>query len=258
MIQLPNQPHPCPVCQGAATPYDVVDFNKSCVEERGVFLTHSGIPIYYFLCPSCGFLFAPEFSVWTTEDFSRFIYNADYHRVDPDFDGTRAKVNAEGLLKLFPDYQGIHHLDYGGGDGQLSRILQSAGWDSTSYDPYAGNDKQLPEGARFNLITSFEVFEHVADPHPLLASLTSRLADPGLLLFSTMLSDGHLQRPRRIDWWYISPRNGHISIYATETLRTLAARYGYQCASPRPILHLFWKHMPDWAAHIRQRLESSP
>ena len=258
MIQLPNEPHPCPVCQSGATPYDVVDFNKSCVEERGVFLTHSGIPIYYFLCPTCGFLFAPEFGVWTPQDYARFIYNADYHRVDPDFDGTRAQVNAEGLLKLFPDSAGIRHLDYGGGDGQLSRILRNAGWDSESYDPYAGNGSVLPEDARFNLITSFEVFEHVADPHPLLATLSKHLANPGLLIFSTMLSDGHLQRPRRIDWWYISPRNGHISIYSERTLRHLAERYGFHCASPRPILHFFWKQLPDWAEHVRNGLISAP
>ena len=255
MIQLPAQPHPCPVCSGSATPYDVVDFNKSCVEERGVYLTPSGVPIYYFLCPACGFLFAPEFSAWTPDDFARHIYNADYHRVDPDFDGTRSQINAQGLLKLFPQAAALSHLDYGGGEGHLSLMLQAAGWNSQSYDPYAGRGVTLPEDARFDLITSFEVFEHVPAPRPLLDSLAAHLTDPGLLIFSTLPSDGHLQRPRRIDWWYISPRNGHISIYAAQTLRHLAREYGFRYASPLPGLHFFWKQLPAWAEHLRPGLE---
>ena len=255
MIQLPANPHACPVCQGKATPYDVVDFNKSCVEERGAYLSLSGVPIYYFLCEECNFLFAPEFGAWAPEDFASHIYNADYHRVDPDFDGTRSHVNAEGLLKLFPRANALRHLDYGGGEGHLSQALQVAGWNSRSYDPYAGREAPLGEDARFDLITSFEVFEHVAQPRPLLDTLSKHLQTPGLLIFSTLLSDGHLQRPKRIDWWYISPRNGHISIYSERSLRYLAEQYGFRHKSPLPGLHFFWKHLPPWAEHLRPGLE---
>ena len=255
MIRLSVQAQPCPVCGSDAAPYDVADFDKSCVGARGLYLTPSGVPIYYFLCPSCGFLFAPEFKNWTAEDFARHVYNADYHRVDPDFDGTRSQINAQGLLKLFPANAKLRHLDYGGGEGHLSLMLQAAGWDSQSYDPYAGRGTPLPADARFDLITSFEVFEHLPAPRPLLDELSARLSDPGLLIFSTLLSDGHLQRPRRIDWWYISPRNGHISIYAEQTLRRLANEYDFRYKSPLPGLHFFWKRLPAWAEHLRAGLE---
>lgn len=38
---------------------------------------------------------------------------------------------------------------------------------------------------QFDLVTSLEVIEHVADPHLFLASLTARLTDDGLMLLST-------------------------------------------------------------------------
>lgn len=239
--------HSCPVCGGECEPYDVVDFHKSCAESAGRFLSLSGIPIYYFLCRECGFLFAPEFRHWSRRDFANYIYNKDYIHLDPDFATVRPRQNAQNLLGILPSPQGVRHLDYGGGEGELSRTLRAAGWDSTCYDPYAGSHQTVPRGARFDLITSFEVFEHVPDPHALLKELDGLLADRGLLIFSTMLSDGHLQRPNRIDWWYISPRNGHISIYAKASLEHLARRYGSRYCNPFPVTHVFWKQAPAWA-----------
>ena len=226
------------------------------MEERGLHLPPSGIPIYYHLCDACGFLFAPEFATWTQDDFAQRVYNDLYLEIDPDFREVRPRINAEGLIKMFPDPRGIRHLDFGGGEGFLSRRLRDAGWDSRTYDPYAGSGEPLPPGARFDLITSFEVFEHVPDPLRLMRDLDSLLADYGVLMFSTMLSDDHVRRPRRIDWWYIAPRNGHISIYARKSLDHLAARFGFRYRSPAPIpdLHFFWRREAPWARHILQRL----
>lgn len=241
---------PCPACAGHCVPLDVVDFHKTCVEEKGLFMSLSGIPVYYFLCEQCGFVFAPEFSSWTPADFGKYIYNAQYAEIDPDFKTVRPEINAQGLLKLFPQMQGVTHLDYGGGAGYLSELLRGAGWDSRTYDPYAGEHRTLPPGARFQLITSFEVFEHVPDPVRLLEDLGKMLDDDGVLFFSTELSDGRVQRHKRIDWWYIAPRNGHISIYSQESLRRLAERFGYRCYTILDSLHLFWKQPPAWARHI--------
>lgn len=191
---------PCPVRAGHCVPLDVVDFHKTCVEEKGLFMSLSGIPVYYFLCEQCGFVFAPEFSSWTPADFGKYIYNAQYAEIDPDFKTVRPEINAQGLLKLFPQMQGVTHLDYGGGAGYLSELLRGAGWDSRTYDPYAGEHRTLPPGARFQLMTSFEVFEHVPDPVRLLEDLGKMLDDDGVLFFSTELSDGRVERHKRIDW----------------------------------------------------------
>ena len=47
----------CQICGGIAKPLDVVDFNKSCEERRGLFLRLSGIAVYYFYVQSVRLLF---------------------------------------------------------------------------------------------------------------------------------------------------------------------------------------------------------
>ena len=241
---------PCPVCQGHCVPYDVVDFHKTCAEERGLFMSLSGIPIYYFLCERCRFVFAPEFGSWSPADFAKFIYNADYAAIDPDFKALRPDTNAQGLLKLLPEARHVRHLDYGGGEGRLASILRAAGWNSTNFDPYAGESRTLPADAKFDLITSFEVFEHEPDPLFLVERLTGLLAESGLIVFSTLLSDTQLHPPKRIDWWYVAPRNGHISIFSNDSLVHLAERFGYRLFGFHEGLHVFAKQVPAWAKHV--------
>lgn len=237
----------CPVCGHAASLLDVVDFNKSCEEVRGTFLPVSGVPIYYALCDDCGFCFAPEFAKWAVEEFATRIYNDDYRLVDPDYVDARPRANAEMVAGMFAQHVlEIRHLDYGGGNGILSSELFSAGWDSHSYDPFVDGPLSNDLG-RFNLVTSFEVFEHVPDVNRLIATLSSLLDGEGLVLFSTLVSDGNLARNRRLEWWYASPRNGHISLFTRKSLALLGAKEGLTHASMSPNLHMYWRRLPAWA-----------
>lgn len=243
---------PCPVCGAACVTLGVVDFNKNCEEVRGVQLPPSGRPVRYVVCESCGYAFAPEFLAWTPEDFQREIYNAGYTLVDPDHAETRPGVNAETILATFGDHgRAIRHLDYGGGAGRLSELLRAARWCSTSYDPFFDMRVALQDLGRFELITCFEVFEHVPDVAQLAARLESLLAQDGLILASTMVSDGQLVRGQPLTWWYASPRNGHISLFSARSLAVLAARNGLNTGSISPLIHLFWRReFPAWARHL--------
>lgn len=242
---------PCPVCGTPGAAFDVVDFNKSCEEHRGVFLPLSGEAVYYHLCGSCGHLFGPQFSDWTEQQFLEKIYNDDYGLVDPDYEITRPESNAEFLLKHFDDDSGhIRHLDYGGGNGYLSEILVESGWDSTSYDPFPANDTRISELGRFNFITAFEVFEHVPDPLELMHNLLGLMDDSCMVMFSTLLSDGFIQRGQRINWWYCSPRNGHISIFSKRSLETLCKRHDVRLVSFGPGTHAFVNKTPSWASKL--------
>jgi SAM-dependent methyltransferase len=251
MTQKELQEDACPVCAGASALIDVVDFNKSCEEVRGKFLPLAGIPIYYSLCAQCGFCFAPEFSRWTLEDFESRIYNDSYVQVDPDYLDVRPRANAQGLVGMFGDRgQEIRHLDYGGGNGLLSDALRKAGWQSASYDPFV--DRETDPGAlgEFDLITAYEVFEHVPDVRQLASNLSSLLAADGVVLFSTLVSDGNLGPRQRLAWWYASPRNGHISLFSRQSLSVLGATEGFNFGSFSAVSHAFWRRIPPWAAHI--------
>ncbi len=242
---------PCPVCDALSTPLDVVDFNKSCEEVHGKYLPMLGLPVYYAVCQECGFCFAPEFSQWTLDDFAVRIYNSDYAQVDPAYIEVRPRAYANDLAQMLGDgARYIRHLDYGGGNGLLSSLMNDSGWKSSSYDPFVDGQIRPAELGRFDLITAFEVFEHVPDVRRLVSDLSALLAKDGIVLFSTLLSDGNIAPHQRLSWWYASPRNGHISLFSKASLAILGAKEGFSFRSFSPNFHVFWKTVPAWASHL--------
>jgi hypothetical protein len=240
----------CPVCNNVATPLDVVDFNKCCEEARGRFLPICGIPIYYYHCSNCSFTFAPEFEMWTEKDFLEKIYNDEYTKIDPDYLEVRPQSQLQILTQLFGEQKNlIQHLDYGGGNGKLSLLLRQEGWNSATYDPYTSGAVSISDLGTFNLITAFEVFEHVADIHGLMKNLTQLMSDDSLVLFSTLISDGNLKPNNRINWWYASPRNGHISLFSQKSLILLGKKYSVNLGTLNDDFHCYCRQLPHWARH---------
>lgn len=241
----------CPVCNGACSLLDVVDFNKSCEEARGKFLGLAKIPVYYSLCNVCGFCFAPDLLAWTLDEFQRQIYNDQYIHVDPDYIEKRPQANAASLCSMFGCLpSSVRHLDYGGGNGLLMRLLRESKWNSFSYDPFVDRDTNVKQLGKFELITAFEVFEHVPDVQELMSDLCSLLSPDGLILFSTLVSDGNIRPNQRVNWWYASPRNGHISLFSKKSLAILAKHSGFNFASFSQGFHTFFTKVPPWASHI--------
>ena len=212
---MQNPTYLCPICDSQSQMIDVVDFSKNCEENKGIFLPLSGIPIYYFMCDGCNFTFSPAFWNWNEQDFLDCIYNEQYIEIDPDYVETRPLANASFLQNIFPNQKGlINHIDYGGGNGVMSSLLKQNSWISKSYDPFPKSTTSIDELGKFNLITAFEVFEHVPNPNELMDNLTKLMDESCLILFSTLISDRDIKLNSRINWWYCSPRNGHISLYS--------------------------------------------
>jgi 2-polyprenyl-3-methyl-5-hydroxy-6-metoxy-1,4-benzoquinol methylase len=102
----------------------------------------------------------------------------------------------------------------------------------------------------YDLVTAFEVFEHVPDVQALVADLHRLCRPDGLILFSTLVSDGQLALGRKLTWWYASPRNGHISLFSTESLKRLMSGKGLQVGSLSAGTHIACQTPPPWAAHL--------
>jgi SAM-dependent methyltransferase len=241
----------CPVCFGACFLFDVVDFNKSCAAEQ---LPLSGIPIYYVRCAACGFCFAPECHALSPEEFTTHIYNNEYLAVDPEYLEIRPRKNAATLLAMFPDLPGfVRHLDYGGGNGLLAQALRESNWNSVSFDPLLDKAPGIGSLGKYDLITAFEVFEHVPDVHELMSNLRRLLSPGGLVLFSTLLSDGNIQPNKRLTWWYASPRNGHISLFSRKSLDILVrtSEADWRFGSFSEGFHaIHTSSPPSWAKHL--------
>jgi 2-polyprenyl-6-hydroxyphenyl methylase/3-demethylubiquinone-9 3-methyltransferase len=90
----------------------------------------------------------------------------------------------------------------------------------SNYDPHNSSFDLFPN-KKFDIIFSSEVFEHCVNLNTLSKELSKLLHEDGLIIFSTMLQPKNLSEIK-CSWWYISPRNGHISIYSQKSLKTLA------------------------------------
>ena len=221
---------PCKICGTSSPFHGVVDFNKSC-ESRHRRDAVKGEAVWYNRCGECGFLFTTQFDHWTPEDWRREVYNAGYAAVDPDqANGIRAQNNV-GFVADFARQRNLTRiLDFGGGDGLLARILTEGFFDAQTWDPLV--DQPRPSGD-FDLITAFEVFEHSANPRETVAELRSWARPHAVELVSTLTND---------DWdvshWYVSPRNGHVSMHTTRSLEKLFDQSGWTVCHLSAAVHL--------------------
>jgi 2-polyprenyl-6-hydroxyphenyl methylase/3-demethylubiquinone-9 3-methyltransferase len=240
---------PCKCCGAAAIPYGVVDFHKNCEILRRKVLDVSGVPIYYYRCPECRFLFTTAFDDFSADDFRRYVYNDEYLLVDPDYAGRRARSSAEFLTQLFEEARPRRLLDYGGGSGILADCLREAGFPQVeSYDPFVPPHAGRPAG-RFDCVVCFEVVEHSTDPRQTFADMLDFLAEPGIVVFSTLLQPRDIDQ-QGLNWWYAGPRNGHVSLFSREGLQALIEPFGFACASFNDNLHVLYREVPDFARHF--------
>lgn len=225
----------CKVCDSEARLCGVVDFNTSCNSKLPDYavLPLSGVPIYYHRCENCGLIYTHAFDDWESEDFKTHIYNEDYVTHDPDFLGVRAKSNAELIMSNFETIQQWNVLDYGG-DGQLTQLLKAQGVNACAWDPFHF-DAPMPDG-RFDLITSFEVFEHTPTPIVTLQDACGFLNESGAIFFSTLVSDAHTAQGT--SFWYIGPRNGHVTIHTKKSLSILFSKVGLEVIHFSDSLHM--------------------
>jgi SAM-dependent methyltransferase len=215
----------CKVCGCPALPFDVVDFWKFCSEQDCYAMGMSGIPVTYFRCIRCEFIFTTFFDDWSPEDFSNYIYNDDYARIDGEYKEIRPARDATAMAaRLVGISSDMRMLDYGSGSGAFAATLRELNrLNFSNYDPFSHPSK--PEG-EFDLLTCFEVMEHSAHPLALLTDM-KRFAKPGAsIVFSTGLQPPNIETIRG-NWWYIGPRNGHASIFNAISLALLAERLGF-------------------------------
>lgn len=241
----------CKCCGGEARLCGTADFARSCVDAWAAApFASAGIAVPYHRCTSCAFLFTAAFDRLAPEAFAEHVYNDDYVLADPDFTGLRANARAQWMAKVFPAAKGRRLLDYGGGDGTLAANLRAMGYAKcTSYDPFHLAAGGRPAG-RFEIVTSFEVVEHSPAPLQVMKDLRWFMDDESLLVFSTLLQPADIEHdPMR--WWYVAPRNGHVSLHSRRSLDVVMERVGLSWGSFDEGTHVaFRKRPPRFAAHI--------
>ncbi|MBS0383631.1 MAG: class I SAM-dependent methyltransferase [Proteobacteria bacterium] len=148
-------------------------------------------------------------------------------------------------------------LDYGAGTGLFVRLMRDRGYDFRWTDPHCENlfalGFEAGEQDRFDLITCFEVVEHLTDPLPVFEQLLARTPN---LIFSTELLPEVRNRPGQ--WHYYAPETGqHVGFFTAASLQRVAQRLGRHFASDGRMLHAITRDPLDprwlrWLAKQRR------
>lgn len=194
--------------------------------------------ISYYQCKHCGFIQTEE-PFWLEESYSQAINDSDIGIVSRNIEHARL---SKTIISIFFN-SGARFVDYGGGYGMFVRLMRDYGFDFYRSEKYCQNlfakgfDLEEPSYDTFELLTSFEVFEHFLDP---VTELDNLLKLSPNILFSTALIPPSNPKPE--EWWYYGLDHGqHISFYTVKSLQYLANSKGLNLYTNSRNLHLFTK-----------------
>jgi hypothetical protein len=211
----------CPLCLGAVSWF-----------ADGTVLDH--VPVRYLRCNDCGSVVLPN-PTWLDEAYSHAISPLDVgllERCVQMANVTTAVVLAQGLRKG-------KFLDFAGGYGTLTRLMRDRGLDFRHNDPLCENlfaqGFEAEIGERQDLVTAYEVLEHLSDPAGTLAEVAQ---STDLLLATTRLLPTPVPKPG--SWDYYAEESGqHVTFYSIAGLRGLGKRLGMQLTTSGRTTHLF-------------------
>jgi hypothetical protein len=98
-------------------------------------------------------------------------------------------------------------------------------------------------------VICFEVVEHSTHPTGLFADMKELLLDPGIILFSTLVQPGDIDK-QGLNWWYAAPRNAHVSLYTKPSLAQVGHQLGFTLGSFNESYHVFFRDIPEFAKHF--------
>jgi hypothetical protein len=192
--------------------------------------------VQYYRCSRCQFIFT-EHPYWLEEAYSSAITRLDIGLVQRNQLMTPV---VKAVINKWLDPAG-RFIDYGGGYGMLVRMMRDQGFNYYRQDIHCENlyansfDVADVPPFKAELLTAFEVFEHLVDP---VAELEKMVALSDTILFSTTVQPTTDVAPEY--WWYFTPETGqHVSLYSRASLKALADRFGMNYCWNEQEVHLF-------------------
>lgn len=178
---------------------------------------------------------------------------------------SRRRADWRTITRLSRFKKGKVHLDVGCATGTSVEIFETFGFKSYGIDPSsqpvnlgveAGRKLQVGfleearfESESFDVVTMYEVIEHVPDPTILLTEISRILKPGGVLVVGTGNTDSWTRKIRREKWDFfdLHKNGGHVCFYSPKVLRTIGPRFG---------LKLKWSN--TYSVKFAERSEVSP
>lgn len=164
-------------------------------------------------CRSCGFTFCPYIS----QEFMDRLYGQGYHANEEKVPGHGwSRVGfLEPVLKRYGPEESLRILDFGCGQSKVPKKLREMGHKVLGVDvtpprhPHPDRiTRNLPDlqlaPEQFDVVYSFQVFEHLSEPAPIFRELIRITKPGGYILIHT-----DMETPERKEgfsnWWYVLP-----------------------------------------------------
>jgi len=213
------------------------------------------------------------------ESFEESYWTADsQYRKFEDYAGALAALRDwyQGFFRLVGSQLSApgRALDAGCGHGAIVHELLDRGWDAYGFDASKWlieqargfsrdtadrfQDGQLPDvpvEGTFDLITSIEVLEHVAEPVAVLRALRRRLKPAGRLIATTP------NRRPLIPWWDAETSDPtHVNVHEPAWWRDAVRAAGLQVRSVTTFVSVpvLWRAHPSLARWIRLGPRAGP
>jgi 2-polyprenyl-3-methyl-5-hydroxy-6-metoxy-1,4-benzoquinol methylase len=224
----------------------------------------------YMRCSACGLVFlnprpgAAEMFRFYDEDY----YGEGDQKFRSGVEVLRrffAREKARRACRYFPSPGTV--LDVGCGQGTFLRLMQRKGWkgQGTELSPGSASraiqaglsvsvgeigENQFPPFC-FDLITFWQVLEHLRDPAAMLERIRPLLRRGGIVAISTPNVESWQARTFRGDWFHLdAPR--HLFLFSPRTLETIMTAHGFRLLT---LSHFSWEQNPyGWLQSFLNRV----
>jgi 2-polyprenyl-3-methyl-5-hydroxy-6-metoxy-1,4-benzoquinol methylase len=238
-MALSRAPQSCPVC-GGMEQENVVEQNRLQVVR----------------CRRCGQRFV---SPTPSESVLAAIYDRSY------YEGGHGPVGFSDYAALVPARRRmftshldrlarLHHpgrlLDVGCATGDFLLVASERGWDPVGVDPSPAREQALAAGLRLagrtiddadipahsiDVITFWDVLEHLADPVAALRRAAELLADGGVVAATVPNAGSVVARMSGRRWFGYKTAGEHLQFFSPATLARCFAAAGFEVAVRRPV-----------------------
>jgi 2-polyprenyl-3-methyl-5-hydroxy-6-metoxy-1,4-benzoquinol methylase len=212
-----------------------------------------------------------------------YSFEAGYHKElkdDQASEAFHAREAAMNLAVLRRHVQNGRLLDIGCSTGLFLKAARAIGWagQGLEYSPDSSRIAREVEGLNvktgeltedtyaphsFDVVTMWDVIEHVPDPRRTLQLISRIVAPGGLLVLKTPDADGLFPRwslmlAARLRYWRHAEPPGHLFQFSTRTLSAMAEAAGFEVLARHsqriPVTYSFgpasaWFRSLKWAAY---------
>lgn len=216
----------------------------SCDSNKIYLLAKRKDNLDVFRCEKCNMIFVDIIGFKNAYNLTNF-YEFNYFEIGRDI-GYKGYSDLpisefywqEALIKLIENVEGKRILDVGCGMGKLLELLKKKGIDADGIEisKYAwekgllkglnirhGEIYSIDDNTKYDIITAFDLIEHIPDIYKFLNKVLTLLKDNGVFIFTT--PDAEFGIKQKEKWYGFNTSLEHILYFTRENLNFLFKKY---------------------------------